>query len=69
MTYERFLEYVSEAMERHISRDRDTIPVDQEWETGKFADRLAHHLRTEGCRIDFPAPPPRARDLSEFEGM
>jgi len=69
MTYERFAEYVSETMDRHISRDKDTVPDDQKWETDEFINRLAFLLRLEGLGIDQPEPFPKNVDLSQFEGM
>lgn len=56
MTYERFQEYLEEAVKKHISRDPSLHQSDMDWENQNLAETLVKNLRLEGLAIERPAP-------------
>lgn len=48
ITEDQFIELVSDALQRHVSRDTSIVPEDQEWETTNTARTIAASLRQYG---------------------
>lgn len=51
ITEEQFLETISEAVQRHISRDKAIVTEDQAWENRNLARTVAQSLRQYGLRV------------------
>lgn len=51
ITEDQFVELVSRALQRHISRDKSIVEEDQEWETANTARTIASDLRQYGLRV------------------
>ena len=55
ITEEQFIEVVSNALTRHVSRNESIVEEDQEWETVNTARTIAAELRKYGLAV--PAIP------------